>query len=86
MYMHDKPVEYTMDERELTAEVSDIMRHLARQDADLIVRLMDDHTSIARLCERLWLHGLRELMTEYEMSRKASEDRDLGAPVQEGGQ
>lgn len=71
MYLHDEPVQYTMDERELTAEVSDIMRHLARQDADLIVRLMDDHTSIVRLCERLWLLGLRELMTEYEQSRRA---------------
>lgn len=75
MYMHDTPVDYTMDERELAYEVSDIMRHLARQDADLIVRLMDDYTSIARLSERLWLLGLRELMTEYEQSRQ-----------QEGGQ
>lgn len=75
MYTHDTPVQYTMDERKLAYEVSDVMRHMAHQDADLIVRLMDDYTSIARLSERLWLLGLRELMTEYEQSRQ-----------QEGGQ
>lgn len=70
MYTHSTPVEYTMDERKLAWEISGIMHHMARRDADLIVKIADDYTSLAALTERLWLLGLRELMTEHEQSRQ----------------
>lgn len=73
--LHDTAVQYTMSERKIAYEISDVMRHLARRDADLIVKLMDDFSSIAGLTERLWLLGLRELMTEFEQSRQQEGDQ-----------